>query len=153
VLLVKNLYEAASVDGVKQRIARLRPDSPRQWGKMNPAQMLAHCSVAMQMAVGEVNPPRMFVGRILGPLVKPMALAEGAPMRRNTPTSKDLLVRNDRDFETERQRLSTLIDRFAAAGPAGCSTHPHTFFGALTPQEWSTLMYKHLDHHLRQFNV
>ncbi len=53
----------------------------------------------------------------------------------------------------EQHRLSALIDRFAAAGPAGCTTHPHTFFGPLTPQEWAALMYKHLDHHLRQFGA
>jgi LPS sulfotransferase NodH len=49
--------------------------------------------------------------------------------------------------------LRGLIDRFAAAGPQGCTKNPHSFFGRLTPQEWATLMYKHLDHHLRQFGV
>jgi hypothetical protein len=53
----------------------------------------------------------------------------------------------------ERQRLSGLIDRSAAAGPAGCTTHPHSFFGSLTPVEWAEFMYVHLDHHLRQFGV
>jgi LPS sulfotransferase NodH len=49
--------------------------------------------------------------------------------------------------------LGALIERFAAAGLAGCTMHPHSFFGRLTPQEWAVLMYKHLDHHLRQFGV
>ena len=39
---VKNLFEAAMVEEVKERMAQLRPESERQWGKMNPAQMLAH---------------------------------------------------------------------------------------------------------------
>jgi hypothetical protein len=30
---------------------------------------------------------------------------------------------------------------------------PHPFFGPMTQQEWETLMWKHLDHHLRQFGV
>jgi LPS sulfotransferase NodH len=46
-----------------------------------------------------------------------------------------------------------MIDRFVAAGPKGCTTHPHSFFGRLTAEEWAILMYKHLDHHLRQFGV
>jgi hypothetical protein len=46
-----------------------------------------------------------------------------------------------------------LIDRFAAAGPAGCTAHPHAFFGSLAPDQWAILMYKHLDHHLRQFGA
>jgi hypothetical protein len=82
-----------------------------------------------------------------------MALRESEPMRRNSPTAKELVVNGDRDFETERKRLSGLIDRFAAAGSAGCTAHPHAFFGSLTPDEWAVLMYKHLDHHLRQFGA
>ena len=45
---MKTLYEAATVAEVKQRIAQLRPDSERQWGKMTPAQAVAHCSAGMQ---------------------------------------------------------------------------------------------------------
>jgi hypothetical protein len=150
---VKNLFEAARVAEVKERTARLRLDSERQWGKMNPAQMLAHCSLGIEWAVGDRRPPRMLMGRIVGRLVKPLVLRDDEPMRRNSPTAKDLVVQDDRDLDTERKRLCGLIDRFAAAGPEGCTRHPHSFFGRLTPQEWATLMYKHLDHHLRQFSV
>lgn len=54
-LRVKNLFDATAVEEVKERMARLRPDSERQWGKMSPAQMLAHCSAAIGMAVGETR--------------------------------------------------------------------------------------------------
>jgi hypothetical protein len=74
-------------------------------------------------------------------------------MRRNSPTTKDLVVRDERDLDRERERLCGLIDRFAAAGPKGCTTHPRSFFGRLTPEEWAALTCKHLDHHLRQFGV
>nr|ASV46725.1 hypothetical protein [uncultured bacterium] len=62
-------------------------------------------------------------------------------------------VADERYLADERRRLCALIDRFAAAGPAGCTTYPHSFFRPLTPQEWAVLMYKHLDHHLRQFGA
>jgi len=150
---MKNLFEAARVGEVKERMARLRPDSERLWGKMNPAQALAHCSRGIELAVGDRIPPRLLLGRIIGRMVKPMALGNDKPMRRNSPTVKDLVVQDERDLGTERERLCGLIERFAAAGPAGCTTHPHSFFGRLTPEEWATLMYKHLDHHLRQFGV
>mgnify|MGYP001794749648 CR=1 FL=1 len=29
----------------------------------------------------------------------------------------------------------------------------HAFFGRMPGQEWAILMYKHLDHHLRQFGA
>jgi hypothetical protein len=150
---MKNLFEAGRVEEVKQRIAQVRPDSERQWGKMNPAQALEHCSRGMEMALGHKTPPRVLVGRLLGWIVKPKVMENDEPLRRNTPTAKELVVRDERDLGTERTRLCALLDRFAAAGPAGCTTHPHAFFGRLTPEEWSILMYKHLDHHLRQFGV
>jgi hypothetical protein len=150
---MKNLFEAARVEEVKKRIAQMRPDSERQWGTMNPAQALEHCSRGMEMALGDKAPPRVLVGRLMGWIVKPLALGNDEPMRRNSPTAKELVVQDERDLGTERTRLCGLIDRFATVGPAGCTTHPHAFFGRLTPDEWAILMYKHLDHHLRQFGV
>jgi hypothetical protein len=150
---MKNLFEAAMAEEVKERIARLRPDSERQWGTMNPAQALEHCSRGFEMAVGKIRPPRALIGRILGPIIKPKALGNDEPMRRNSPTAKDLLVQDERDFDDERERLRGLVDRFATTGPKECTTHPHSFFGRLTPEEWAILMYKHVDHHLRQFGV
>jgi hypothetical protein len=150
---MKNLFEAERVKEVKERLSQLTSHSERQWGKMNAAQALAHCSAGLEWAVGDRIPPRMFVGRLMGWIVKPLALRNDEPMRRNSPTSKDLVIHDQRDLGKERERLSGLIDRFAAAGPKGCTTHPHSFFGRLTPDEWATLMYKHLDHHLRQFGV
>lgn len=150
---MKNLFEAATVDEVKERMARLRPDSARAWGKMNAAQAVAHCSGGIELALGDRRPPRMLIGRILGPMIKPKAFADGEPMRRNSPTVPGLAVGDERDLQAERERLCGLIDRFVAGGPGGCTDHPHSFFGRLTPEEWSAWMYKHMDHHLRQFGV
>jgi hypothetical protein len=150
---MKNLFEADRVEEVKGRIAQLRPDSERQWGTMNPGQALEHCSRGLEMALGDITPPRVFIGRLLGWIVKPKVMENDEPLRRNSPTAKSLVVKDERDLETERARLYGLIDRFAAAGPVSCTTHPHAFFGRLTPEEWAILMYKHLDHHLRQFGV
>jgi Protein of unknown function (DUF1569) len=150
---MNNLFEPARVKEVKDRMAQLTPDTKRVWGQMNPAQALEHCSRGIELAVGDRRPPRALMGRIMGRIVKPLALGNNEPMRKNSPTVPGLVVQDERDLGIERERLCGLIDRFAAAGPAGCTTHPHSFFGRLTPDEWATLMYKHLDHHLRQFGV
>ena len=150
---MKNLFDAALVEALKERIIRLKPDSERLWGKMKVAQMLAHCSASLQLATGDTRPPQLLVGRIIGRLVKPKVLGNDDPLGRNSPTAKTLVIEGERDLGAERQRLLGLIDRFSAGGPADCTTHPHPFFGPLAPQEWSILMYKHLDHHLRQFGA
>lgn len=150
---MKTLFESDNVEKVKQRLGALRPDSPRQWGKMSAPQMLAHCAIGLETAVGDRRPPRMFIGRILGGMVKSRELGTDAPFRRNSPTAPFMMIADEREFESERSRLRALIDRFAAGGAPGCTSHPHTFFGKLTPDEWGVLMYKHLDHHFRQFSA
>jgi len=150
---MNNLFERARAEEVKERLAKLQPDSARLWGKMNPAQALAHCSAAIGMAEGKVRPTRILIGRLLGPLAKKSLIVNGEPMRRNSMTDKSVIVADERDFTVERQRLLEAIDRFATGGPRICTKHPHFFFGPLTPVEWASLMYQHLDHHLRQFGV
>jgi hypothetical protein len=150
---MKNLFEAVTAKEVKERIARLGPNNERQWGKMSAAQAMAHCSVAMEWAVGDKVEPRMFLGRVLGPLAKSQVLKDEKPMGRNAPTAKSLVVKDGRDLGKECARLSALVERFAAGGQQGCTKNPHTFFGKMTPEEWAQLMYKHLDHHLRQFGA
>src|SRR5215468_5905531 len=107
---MNNLFDAATAAQIKERIGRLKPGSNRQWGKMSPAQALAHCATTMEWAVGDSFAPRMFAGRILGPLVKSKVLKDDAPMRRNAPTGKTLVIADERDLGRERQRLCALID-------------------------------------------
>ena len=150
---MKNLFQQEAVQEIQGRIARITAANERQWGKMGPAQALAHCSRTMEWAVGDVHPKRAFLGRIFGPMAKSRFVDKDIPIGRNSPTDKTLIIKEDCDMAVEKQRLSGLLDRFAAGGPAGCTTHPHSFFGKLTPEEWAVLAYKHTDHHLRQFGA
>jgi hypothetical protein len=151
---MKNLFDATLANQVKARLRKLEPQSERRWGKMTASQMLAHCSVSMLWAVGEVVPEKgALPARLMGRLVKQMVFRNEGPLRKNSPTVKSLIVADERDFGKERERLLGLIDKFAAGGAAECTKNPHSFFGKLTPEQWAILMYKHLDHHLRQFGV
>jgi len=150
---VKNLFDTAIVEEVESRLGSLTPDSKREWGTMSAAQMVAHCSLGMEMALGDHKPPRVMIGRLLGPVVKKLALGNDQPMRKNSPTAPSLIVNDNRDLEAEKVRLAGLIERFSKGGAAACTNHPHAFFGSLTTEQWAELMYKHLDHHLRQFGA
>jgi hypothetical protein len=150
---MKNLFDPARATELRERIQRLRPDSPRDWGKMTAPQAMAHCAVALEWAVGDTVAPRMMIGRVIGGVVKRLAVRDDEPMKRNAPTAPDLRIVDQRDLAIDQARLTRLIDRFSTGGPAGCTTHPHAFFGRMTPDEWAVLMYKHVDHHLRQFGA
>jgi hypothetical protein len=148
---MKHIYDAGTLNEVKERVAQLRPDSERQWGTMNIAQAMAHCTKAIEMAEGRFHSPRMLLGRLVGPIAKRSLLYKGEPMRRGSMTEKHCVVADEREFAVEKERLLEAIDRFAKAGPAGCTKEPHFFFGKMKPEEWAALNYQHLDHHLRQF--
>ena len=149
---MKNLFEKDATEEVITRIDTLQAATQRQWGKMDVAQMMAHCSAALDMASGRINPPRMLLGRLIGSFVKPIYSNE-KPFSRNNPTDKKLVVSDPRDFDREREKLRVCVREFHEGGEAKCTRHPHPFFGALTPAEWSRGMYKHLDHHFRQFGA
>lgn len=151
---MKHVYDTAIADEMRTRIGNLRADSARQWGKMSPAQMLAHCTAAVELALGERTIPRMWLGRLIGGAIKRSMMTKEPQMRRNAPTDASLVTHTqDCDFATERRRLTAALDRFIAGGPPACTTKPHFFFGPMTPTEWATLQYQHLDHHLRQFGA
>src|SRR5271165_1379609 len=147
---MKNLFEQDTVDEVISRIDNLQPAAVRQWGKMDVAQMMAHCSAAMDMASGRINPPRAFIGRVLAPFFRSI-FTNDKPFSKNNPTDQQLVVADARDFLREREQLKLKVQQFHQGGEVRCTRHPHPFFGELTPQEWGRGMYKHLDHHLRQF--
>jgi hypothetical protein len=149
---VKNLFQPDAVDELIVRIDRLQPATQHLWGKMDVAQMMAHCSTTLDMASGRLVLPRLWIGRLLGPFVRPIFTNE-KPLSRNSPTDKKLVVSDQRDFTREHEQLKLRIREFQQGGEEQCTKHPHPFFGTLTPREWSTGMYKHLDHHLRQFGV
>lgn len=150
---MKSFYLSAVVQEATSRIASLTPASQRQWGKMTVAQAMDHCSRSLEWAVGDRVPERMFLASLLGRMIKSKVIGKDAPLRKNTPTAKSLIIENEPGLEEEKLRLSGLIERFYAAGPSGCTKKPHSFFGPMTPQEWAILMYKHVDHHLRQFGA
>ena len=149
---MEDLFQPETVNKVILRIDSLHPNSARLWGKMNAAQMMAHCAATIDMASGQLNLPRIFIGRLLGPFVRPIFTNE-KPFSKNGPTDKKLVVADQRDFAREQEQLKRKLRQFQEGGEARCTIHPHPFFGELTPREWSRGMYKHLDHHLRQFGA
>jgi hypothetical protein len=147
---MKTLFEAADRESILRRLEALKPDTQRQWGKMNVAQMLAHCATALETGTGDRPMKQALIGKILMPFFRSSILGE-KPFKRNSPTDPSFVISNERDFEAERNRLRGLIARFVERGSDAAGHQIHSFFGKMTGQEWGELMYKHIDHHLQQF--
>ena len=148
---MKSLFEPTTSAEVIARVQMVSGSSPKQWGKMDVDQMLTHCCRALEMAMGIINPRRIFIGRIIGPIFR-KKYSDDKPFDRHSPTSDELKITGRIDVEAEKKRLIDLVSKFSAGGEAIATKHPHPFFGPLTPREWGIGMYKHIDHHLRQFS-
>ena len=147
-----SLFDPADRQSVLGRLERLESSAERQWGKMGAAQMLAHCSAAMEAATGETPRKQALIGKIFAPFVRSSLLGE-KPFGRNSPTDPTFIVTDERDFEAEKRRLTRLVAVFCESGPEKASAQTHSFLGRLRGEEWGVMMYKHLDHHLRQFGA
>lgn len=147
-----DLFDPKETQAILDRLESLRADRAAEWGKMNVAQALAHCLAPLEIALGERTLNRGLIGILFGGMAK-KKLLRPMPFDRNMPTAPSFRVNDARDFERERTRVKELVTRFSAAGQDGVRGKTHPFFGALTPEEWSALQWKHLDHHLRQFGA
>jgi len=146
---VRNLFNPVVKQDIVARINKLTAQSQRQWGKMDVAQMLAHCQMPLGVATGDHKLKGGFFLRLVGPLFKTQ-LYNDKPFKRDLPTDNSFKITNVRDFERERQKLLQMINDFSEKSMSG---EPHPFFGKLTKEQWSRGTWKHLDHHLQQFGV
>lgn len=144
------IFDFNHYNALLQRLENLQTDSPRLWGKMTPAQMLAHLNVPLETGLGKINPPREgnFITR---PLAR-WYVTTRKRFPRNLPTLKAFVIREQRDFDQEKQRLLTNLAEANQRGLNG-PWHPHHAFGALSAEQWGELTHLHLDHHFRQFGV
>ena len=147
---MQSLFDSNTYNEIIDRLNKLSPTSAAQWGKMNVAQMLAHCKEAFKVPLSEKKIPRIFIGRLLGWMIKSKLYSED-PWKKNLPTAPNFLIKDERNFNQEKQELVDLVNKFYKAGPTGISKHPHPMFGKFTMEQWGKSMYKHIDHHLRQF--
>lgn len=139
------------LDETLRRIQSLRADSAREWGKLTLPQMLAHCQRPLEVAAGELELKRGLIGLLFGKLAKKKFITGDGPFGRNSPTDPRFLSSAADDLERERAHLVQLVKDYCERGPR--TPGPHPFFGPLTREEWDRLMWKHLDHHLRQFGA
>ncbi len=148
-----DLFSAAGLANTKARVKALSPDSTPEWGKMNVAQMLAHCNVAYEMVYTDKHPKPGAIQRFFIRLLAKKQVVGPKPYPRNGRTAPQFIIADERDFYEEQQRLLDHLDKTHSLGASHFDGKENAGFGVLTLQEWNTLFSKHLDHHLTQFGV
>src|SRR5947207_14240271 len=108
---MKSLFDPTDRKALLARIAVLQPVAARQWGKMDPAEMLCHCSQALETATGDRPMKQKLLGKILTPFIRSSILG-AKPFGKNAPTDPTFVVSGDRDCTEQATRLLGLSHRF-----------------------------------------
>jgi hypothetical protein len=153
---MRTLARERDRDDLLRRLASLRPDSVRRWGRMDAHQMICHLTDAFRMSLGERTVSRLggFRGLMFRvtkwmPLYAPVQWPAG--IRTRPEVEQGIGGTCPTDFAADLAELITVMD--TVTRHASESWPPHPMFGPLSRRAWLRWGYLHVDHHLRQFGV
>lgn len=133
-----------------QRLQRLTPETQPQWGKLDAPRLLSHLSDSLAMSVGDM-PVKSLNRKAFHRFPMKHLILYVFPFPKGVPTARELLSSSPKEFESDRRHVIEMIGRLAATPDAAGPEHP--FFGPLTNDEWNSLGWKHIAHHLKQFGL
>ncbi|MCQ6961592.1 DUF1569 domain-containing protein [Mucilaginibacter aquariorum] len=146
---MKTIFDKATRDGLINRINALNENNSAEWGKMTAYQMVKHCVVYEDMMLGKKPFKRVFLGYIFGKWALKTLIRDESPLKRNMPSDPGLIIKdNYGDVASEKKKWIALIEEYGLVSNYGIM---HPFFGKITKEQIGYLVYKHTDHHLRQF--
>lgn len=147
---MKTVFDKSTIAELIARIDTLDENSKPLWGKMNIYQMLKHCVLCEEMYLGKQQYKRKFIGRLFGRIALRNLLKDENPIQRNAPTADAFIVTETTgDIIAEKKKWISLIEEYGQYNNDGLQ---HWFFGKMTREQVGYFVYKHTDHHLRQFN-
>ncbi len=147
---MSSIFEKSGNDEIISRINKLTPESKAVWGKMTVDQMFKHTNEAIKVAFSENDIKVNFLMKFLGKMLKKKVF--NSEFGKNSPTAKEFIFTDKYDFETSKKELIKNFIRFAE-GHQSIKLTQHPFWGKMNHEDWNKLMWKHLDHHLKQFGV
>jgi hypothetical protein len=147
---MKTIWDTDCRGTLLARFGKLTPDARPAWGQMTAAQMLAHLADPMKTAMG-TKPVTVKPSAFSNPIVRTLIIYY-LPWPKNAPTAPEFVHAHQEHFGENLAALRITLEEFAAAGE-GKGRAPHPAFGKLSGKAWGRLIYRHLDHHLRQFGL
>ena len=149
-IIMKSIFDKVTRDELTSRINNLNENSTAQWGKMDAGQMLEHCIRAEEHYRGKRVYKRVPLSYIFGKVALKNILKDGTPLQHNMPTKPEFVVTGaSNDITGSKEKWIALINSYEQyAEPR----YVHFFFGPMTKEQLGHMVYKHADHHLRQFN-
>ena len=147
---MKSIFDKTTREELIGRIKSIPPNAEAQWGKMNTYQMIKHCMLSEEMFLGKKQFKRLFIGRLFGKMALNGILKDDSAMKQNQPTHPLFKIKETGNAEPEKQKWAALIADYSHFSTP---EFVHPFFGKMTKEQVGQFVYKHHDHHLRQFGV
>ncbi|AWV98447.1 DUF1569 domain-containing protein [Arcticibacterium luteifluviistationis] len=147
---MKTIFDNKTRESLIQRINNLSADSPNKWGKMNAYQMLKHGTMGEEMFQGQKAYKRLFIGRLFGPMALKGIIKDENPIKKNQPTHPEMVIKGTGDFKKEQSKWVGLLENYSTYIT---DSFVHPFFGKMDKEQIGLYIFKHTDHHLRQFGV
>lgn len=148
---MKSIFDTNVYSELEARINSLTDNNAAQWGKMNVYQMVKHCSLCEDMMQGKIHIKRVFMGRLIGKVILNKILKDDKPFGKNSPTGPVLITLNQSgNIEIQKQGWIEKLKQYKHLTNLG---FVHPFFGKMTKEQIGIFVYKHADHHLRQFGA
>jgi hypothetical protein len=144
------LWNEQDRQALDARLARLKPDAIPLWGSFDAPRMLCHVTDALRSATGEVAcTPKPSPLRF--PVINTLVMFY-LPWPKSVPTAPELLARKPESWDTEVARCRAAMNALATRPQTG-QWAVHAAFGRLSGAQWGRLLYRHTDHHFKQFGV
>ncbi|NHE55964.1 DUF1569 domain-containing protein [Cyclobacterium plantarum] len=150
---MKTIFNKNNREDLIYRIRRINQDNKAEWGKMNVIQMLMHNTYWNGWILGKdkYRYKQTFLGKIFGKIALKKMIKDEKPFDKNIPTSAQFKVKELKgDLEAEKSKWISLLGEYENYSNPDFI---HDFFGKMTKEQIGILVYKHTDHHLRQFGV
>ncbi|MHB9107724.1 MAG: hypothetical protein ACYDCO_11770 [Armatimonadota bacterium] len=148
------LWNPADRAAMLARVERIEVDRQACWGAMCAAQMLAHLIESFKIAFAE-KPVRVIPGVQPAPEDRRRIIFGEQPWPQGVVKAPPEYLAGAFDplrLDAYQRTLAEYLQRFTAS-PETLRWGKHAVLDELTPDEWGTLCWKHMDHHLRQFGA
>ena len=150
---MKTIFDGRNREELIERIDKINKGHSAEWGKMSLFQMLRHNTYWNRWILGKGSHTykQSFWGKIFGKLALRKMIKDEKPFDKNIPTSDQFKVQQSNgNIESEKSEWISLIREYEKFSNPNFI---HDFFGQMTKDEIGVLVYKHTDHHLRQFGI
>lgn len=148
---MKTILDQITREELINRINLLNENNMAQWGKMNVYQMIKHCILCEEMYLGKMPFKRSLLGFFLGKIFLNQLMKDDKPKKHNSPTKDELkIAESTGNFWEDKSKWISLIGEYENYSK---QDFVHWFYGRMTKKQVGVSVYKHIDHHLRQFNV